>query len=77
MEVPGPTALKMEANVLIMGAENVGKSGKNRLTVSWEQGVPQAGRPTSLRKKGLNSLQQRLENKRQRAAPQSKLVRWG
>lgn len=31
MEVPGPTALKMEANVLIMGADNVGKSGKNRL----------------------------------------------
>ncbi|XP_027544552.1 ras-related and estrogen-regulated growth inhibitor-like protein [Neopelma chrysocephalum] len=26
MEVPGPTALKMEANVLVMGADNVGKS---------------------------------------------------
>ncbi|XP_005051864.1 PREDICTED: ras-related and estrogen-regulated growth inhibitor-like protein isoform X1 [Ficedula albicollis] len=26
MELPGPTALKMEANVLVMGADNVGKS---------------------------------------------------
>ncbi|XP_069654549.1 ras-related and estrogen-regulated growth inhibitor-like protein isoform X2 [Haliaeetus albicilla] len=26
MEMPGPTALKMEANVLVMGADNVGKS---------------------------------------------------
>uniref|UniRef100_A0A8V5GXB1 small monomeric GTPase n=1 Tax=Melopsittacus undulatus TaxID=13146 RepID=A0A8V5GXB1_MELUD len=26
MEMPGPTALKLEANVLIMGADNVGKS---------------------------------------------------
>lgn len=29
MEVPGPTALKVEANVLVMGADNVGKSGEN------------------------------------------------
>lgn len=29
MEVPGPAALKMEANVLVMGADNVGKSGEN------------------------------------------------
>lgn len=29
MEMPGPTTLKMEANVLVMGADNVGKSGKN------------------------------------------------
>ncbi|XP_067161639.1 ras-related and estrogen-regulated growth inhibitor-like protein isoform X2 [Apteryx mantelli] len=26
LEVPGPAALKMEANVLVMGADNVGKS---------------------------------------------------
>lgn len=29
MEVSSPTALKMEANMLVMGANSVGKSGKN------------------------------------------------
>lgn len=62
MEVPGPTALKMEANVLVMGADNVGKSGENDREL--EQGVPRLKAAA-------------VFGGKEGSSPWTKLVRWG